>query len=196
MKTATVTITGLTRLQFGRYHQTEKLDKENNDDYESRCWREKAHYDERTRQLYLPPQALKNAIVSTAKVMQLAIPGKGKSLYTKHFLMGTLCVDPALLRDAETGAPLTVDDCIKVPVFGNSKGQRLGDGPRVMKYFPTLKPGWATDLVYHILDDTITKSVAEKVIAEIGNFNGFGVFRPQSGGHYGRFEIKKITWEG
>lgn len=192
MKTATVHIEGLTRLQYGAYHCTPKLDKENSDDYEERTWRKKAHADAEGR-LFLPPMALKNALSATAKFMAIPIPGKGKALYTKHFLSGVICVEPAII--ARNGAPLTVDDCEKVGVFGNSKGQRGGDGPRVMKFFPTVEPVWTSTLEYMVLDDTITKSLFERVIEEVGKLNGFGVFRPQNGGYYGRFTIQKIQWE-
>lgn len=194
MRTVTVKITGVAPLQFGRYHASEKLDKETADDAEQRTWKEKAHYDEKTRQLFLPPMALKNAISATAKVLALPIPGRGKSLYTKHFLSGIICVDPAMLTD-ESGKPILLDHCKKVAVFGNSKGLRGGDGPRVQKFFPTISPPWKTDLVYQITDDTITEPVFEKVVRESGLFNGFGVFRPQSGGFYGRFVVNSIKWE-
>ncbi len=192
MKTATVTIEGVTPLQYGAYHCTPKNEKENSDDYEERTWQKKAHTDAKGR-LFLPPMALKNALAATAKFMAIPIPGAGKSLYTKHFLAGVICVEPAII--SRNGAPLTIADCDKIGVFGNSKGQRGGDGPRVMKYFPTVQPTWETILEYMVLDDTITKPLFERVITEAGKLNGFGVFRPQNGGFYGRFIISQIKWE-
>ena len=194
MKIATVKITGVSPLQFGRYHAEPKLEKETADDAEQRLWKEKAHYDQTTRQLYLPPMALKNAISATAKILAISIPGKGKSLYTKHFLAGVICVDPAMISTPQ-GKPITLDDCKKIAVFGNSKGLRGGDGPRVEKFFPTIVPPWCSTLIYQVVDETITEPIFERVIRQAGMFNGFGVFRPQSGGWYGRFTVDSVKWE-
>ena len=192
MKTAIVSAEGVSALQFGAYHAIPKLDRETSDDYEQRTWQKKIHVDHEGN-VVLPPMALKNAIYSTAKFLSIPVPGKGKALYTKNFLSGIMCVEPAVI--SRNGKALTIEDCEKVGVFGNSKGQRGMDGPRVMKYFPTIQPVWETTLEYIVLDDAITVPVFERVITEVGKINGFGVFRPQSGGYYGRFIIKNIEWK-
>ena len=60
-----------------------------------------------------------------------------------------------------------------------------------MKYFPTFRD-WCAELRIEILDDIINDDVFERVITEAGKFVGLGVFRPESGGYYGRFSVESI----
>ena len=64
----------------------------------------------------------------------------------------------------------------------------------VIRHFPHYAK-WSGTLRVHILDDTITKDIFEKVAREAGNFVGIGQFRPEKGGYFGRFEVKSISWE-
>jgi len=187
---ATVEIEGLAVMQQGRYHQTPKTQsKESDDDYERRTWRDKAHKNE-DGFVVIPPMAQKKCVEKAASMLSMKIVGRGKSTYTKHFLSGILVLEPA---------PINVrwDDMVGLWVFGDSKGERnKSGGKRVLKCFPTTPiSDWRSTLIYYILDDTITEEVFSIHIREAGNFVGLGVFRPESGGYYGRFKVLSIVWE-
>lgn len=185
MKTAVVTIKGISLVQFGRYHQTEKKEKESHDDYEKRTWRERCHTN-LDGFVFIPPMAFKKSLEIAASFLNISIPGEGKSKYNRHFVAGVLVSDPLVLD-------VKKEDVEGVWVFGNSMGRRGGSGPRVAKCFPTVHK-WGGDVTYYILDDTITKEVFERVIVESGNFIGIGVFRPANGGYHGRFKVIGVKW--
>ena len=186
MKTATVTIEGISPYQQGRYHQAEKLEKESHDDYEKRTWREKAHVD-KDGFIFIPPMAFKKTVETAAKFLSIPIPGRSKALYTKHFLSGILVSEGMTLN-------VKKDDVPGMWVLGNARGQRGASGARVSKCFPTIQKDWGGKVIFYILDEIITQEVFEKVVTEAGNFIGLGVFRPENGGYHGRFIVKEIEW--
>src|SRR3990167_9801256 len=114
------------------------------------------------------------------------IPGKGKSPYTNFFLSGCLVMDPLIL-------PLGKEDAACDRIYANADGVR-GSGKRVWRYFPRID-AWDGDVIFHILADEITEDVFEEHLRQAGAFVGIGRFRPQSGGYYGRFDVKSIAWE-
>lgn len=184
---ATATVEGFAPLQFGRYHEADKLEKESNDDYEARTWLEKLHVD-KDGQVFIPPMAFKRCLDRTAKYLSKQIKGKNRQTYTKHFESGVFCQDPVLINETKEGAK-------KVAVFGDSQGKRGGkSGSRVKKYFPTF-PEWKGEVVFYILDETITEEVFKEHLEEAGKFTGIGVFRPENGGYYGRFTVENLEWE-
>jgi hypothetical protein len=185
MKTATAQIEGISVLQQGRYHKTEKREKESADDYERRTWKERLHTDE-DGFVFIPPMAFKKSIETAAKYLSIAIPGRGKALYTKHFKSGILVPE---------AVPLGVhkDDVDGVWVLGNSQGRAGAAGPRVEKCFPTLRQ-WAGTVVFLILDEIITEEVFNRCLIEAGNMIGIGVFRPENGGYHGRFKVIGLSW--
>jgi hypothetical protein len=188
MKTAEVTIEGISPLSQARFHNSLKLDKESPSDYEARTWREKCHFDGKTRQVLIPPMAFKGALAETARFLGEKIPGKGNSTWRKHFDSGVLCVEPLLL------AGINRENLESEQLFVPSDGVR-GSGKRVMKIFPVIRQ-WGGKVIYLILDDLITENVFAKHVNESGKFIGIGRFRPQSGGFYGRFEVKSVQWSG
>lgn len=185
MKTAMAIIQGISPYQQGRYHQTEKLEKETHDDHEKRTWLEKAHVD-KNGFIFIPPMAFKKCLETAAKFLSIPIPGKNKSLYTKHFLSGILVSEGMTLN-------IKKENMDGLWVLGNARGQRGASGARVSKCFPTIQE-WGGVVIFYILDDTITKEVFERVLKEAGNFIGIGVFRPENGGYYGRFIVEKVEW--
>ena len=89
-----------------RYLLESKASNESHDDFEKRIWREKAHVVKTGPQagkVYIPPMAFKQAMESAAKYASIAIPGKGKATYTKHFLSGVIVAEPLIL-------PVSKDD--------------------------------------------------------------------------------------
>ena len=96
MKTAIATLKSVATYSQSKFHDTPKLDKESANDYETRTWRERQHYDDKGM-VYIPPMAFKNCISEAAKFLSIKIAGKGKATYTKHFEAGVLVMDPVPL---------------------------------------------------------------------------------------------------
>jgi hypothetical protein len=121
-----------------------------------------------------------------AKYLSMQIPGKGKNTYTKHLESGLLVTDNLVL-------PIHKDEVKGEWIFVPSDGRR-GGGKRVWKCFPLIEQ-WKGDVVFHILDDTITEDVFEHHLRQSGQFIGIGRFRPRNNGYYGRFKVNEIVWE-
>jgi hypothetical protein len=89
--------------------------------------------------------------------------------------------------------PIKKDDVPGEWYFVPSDG-RPGGGKRVKKCFPVIRE-WHGEVTYYILDETITPEVFEVHLREAGSFIGIGRFRPENGGFYGRFGVKKVVWQ-
>lgn len=186
MHVATATLKSVSPYSQSRYHNTDKLDKESPDNYERRTWRERVHTNGDGR-IFIPPMAFKNCIAESAKYLSIRIPGKATSTYTKHFEAGVLVVDPLQL---ETTKDEVEGEWLFVPADG-----KRGSGKRVMKCYPRINE-WQGDVIFHVLDDTITEGVFMEHLQQAGRFIGIGRFRPRNNGFYGRFEIVRCTWTG
>ncbi len=182
MKKLVVTLESVSVYSQSRYHGTEKTEKESAADYEKRTWRNKVHTTEEGN-IFIPPMAFKNCLSEVAKYLGEQIPGKGKANYTKHFEAGILVVDALVL-------PIKKEEIQGEWLHVPSDGKR-GGSKRVMKCFPVI-PFWKGDVLFYVLDDTITTEVFEKHLKEAGNFIGIGRFRPRNNGFYGRFKVTKI----
>lgn len=169
----------------GKYHQTEKKNKELHQDYENRTWMEKCHVD-KDGYIIIPPMAFSNSIKEAATYLSISIPGQGKSKYTKNFQAGVLVPKPLKLN-------IHIDDVKEEWVFVPSDGRR-GGTTRVSKCFPLIHE-WKGEVVYYIMDDIITPDVFEKVLKASGQLIGIGRFRPKNWGYYGRFTVEDIKWE-
>jgi hypothetical protein len=184
-KAVTVEIEGISPYSASHQHDTPKFEKERMDEWEARTWRDKLNTDEKGMAV-IPAMAFKQALDRCAKVLSIQVPGKGKATFTKHFLSGCLCEN-----DARLG--IHRDDVASVTINANADGVR-GSGKRVKRTFPMI-PKWKTAVRFIILDDTITKEVFERVMAEAGKFVGVGRFRPENGGLNGRFKVNGFKWE-
>lgn len=185
MKIAHCELQSAAPLLQSRMHQTPKLDRENADDYEARTWMNRAHINQ-DGMVCIPGAAFKKAMQDAAKFLNVQIPGKGKSTYTKHFKSGVLVFEDIVTDRGKT-------DIVCRPINCNSDGV-AGSGKRVLRRFPEIT-SWKGKLTVHILDDTITKSVFEEVLRAAGQFMGVGSFRPQNGNNSGRFAVNAIRWE-
>lgn len=184
MKTAIAHLKSVSPYNQSRQHFTNKKNKETHDDYEKRTWKEKAHYDE-DDVAFIPPMAFKSCLANAAKMLSLPIPGKGKNLYTKHFLSGVMVVEPLTLGVKKKD--------VKGQTLSMSPSGRKGE-MGVLRTFPHFS-SWEGKVEFVILDDTITKPVFIKVLEEAGNLIGIGQFRPQNGGYFGRFEVIDVKWK-
>ncbi len=159
------------------------LEKEGNDAYERRTWRERMHVDA-DGEVYIPPMALKNCLSECAKYLSVQIPGKGKSTYTKHFEAGVMIMDPISVGMKKDDVP---GEWLYVPADG-----RRGGDKRVEKCFPLISE-WEGTVEIHVLDETVTENVLLEHLEQAGKFIGMGRFRPRRNGFYGRFEVLGLT---
>jgi len=183
---AKVKLTSLTPISFSKHIREKKPAKEQHSDFEKRIWRERLHYDEKTKECYIPSMMVKNCVVDGAQYLSIKIPGKGNNTYAKHFKAGIYVEDSIPLnikRDKVRGEWL----------FVPSDGKKNGSGTRVDKCFPMIDK-WSGEITVAILDEEITREVFEKHISEAGLFIGLGRFRPRVGGELGRFKAKVVSW--
>jgi len=184
MKTAICYLKSTSPYVQGKYHTTEKNNKEGYDEYEDRTWRERSHYDEKG-ELFIPCHQFSQCIKSSAKYLSIQILGKGKSTYTKHFASG-------IIVDSDVPLGVKKNDVEKLTLHVPSDG-RPGGSNRVIKNFPMVKE-WEGQITVTILDDIIRKDVFEQVLRSAGVFIGVGTFRPANRGVNGRFEVERIEW--
>lgn len=169
----------------GKFYTTPKLnEKELASDYEVRTWRDRMHVDA-NGVAYIPPTSFKNAVSEGAKYSSVPIPGKGKSLYTKHIEAGVLVTEPLSLG-------IKKEDAEGNWLFVPSDGRR-GGTKRVMKCFPTFSY-WKGTVPFYILDDIIGMDVFEYILEQTGQFIGIGVSRPRNNGFFGRFKLISTKW--
>ena len=185
MRTVVAHLKSISPYSQSRHYQTPKLNKERPDDYEARTWRDRMHVSEEGF-VFIPPMAFKNCISEIAKYLAEQVPGKGKTTYTKHFESGILVLDGMPL-------PLKKQDVSGEWLFVPADGKR-GSGTRVNKCFPLI-PAWHGQVVFHLLDDTITPEVFERHLKQAGQFIGIGRFRPRNNGYYGRFSVERLVWD-
>lgn len=161
-----------------------KREKEGPNEYERRLWREKATYDG-SGEVCIPAMALKMAVDESAKRLNMGIPGRGKSTYTKFFVAGQIC-------EGDVPIGIQKDDLLPIKVWVNADGVR-GSGKRVKRIFPYL-PEWEGVARFLILDEVIPSDVFERALVEAGKLIGIGRFRPERGGYLGRFSVEDVTW--
>lgn len=195
MKTAIAYLKSTAPYQQSKHYNVPKLQGENAADYERRTWRERLHANE-DGNVFIPPMAFKNCLSDAAKYLSLQIPGKGKSLYTKHIEAGVLVVDPLVL-------PLKKDDVQENWLFVPADGKR-GGSKRVEKCFPIIH-SWEGEVPFLIFDEVVLNeheridgrsvSAFEHILIESGKFVGVGSFRPRNNGYFGRFKLVSLRVE-
>lgn len=174
------------------YSQSRNIDKlehpekakESKDAYEGRTWRHRLHVNE-DGFVEIPQTSFANSVKSAARRLQIQVPGKGKTQYTKYFEAGLDVAAPLVLKVRAADVPY---DRLFVPSDG-----RPGGGKRVYKFFPRVE-SWAGVVTFYILDDMITESVFTQVLRSAGMLVGIGRFRPENRGFYGRFRVAKVDW--
>lgn len=177
MKKFVAELKGLTPYGQGKNHQEEKLPQELNDAYAERTWRSKLH--SAVGEVYIPPMAFKILLESTAKYLKTPIPGRLKETYTKHYRQGVIIPDPVMLG-------IRVEDVRYEKVFTWAEPQRRGT--RVWRYFPVID-SWAGILSILAIDDIFTPKVIYEHLNMGGKLVGIGVWRPESSGLWGKFDV-------
>ena len=186
MKKAIVHLKSVSPYSPSRYHNTDKLEKESHDDYERRTWMHKAHYDHKTREIFIPAMSFANSIKDAAQYSSIKVKGKGNATWTKHFDAGVMVVNPLPL-------PVTIDNVEHEWLYLNADGKR-NSGTRVMRCFPLIRE-WEGTIEYIIVDDAIDQEIFTEVLTTAGQLIGVGRFRPRNRGYYGRYQIIDLKWE-
>ena len=187
MHIAKVELTGTTP-----YSQSKNIDKrehpaknkETADAYEERTWRHRIHT---TSDGYveIPCTAFANCVKAAARRLQIQVPGKGKTQYTKYFEAGIDVPESLALK---VRAADVVADRRFVPADG-----KPGGGRRVYRTFPLVRE-WSGEVTFYVYDDMITEDVFTQVVKSAGLLVGLGRFRPENRGFYGRFRVDRVTW--
>lgn len=165
-------------------HEVPKKPKETGDAYEMRTWQHRIHANP-DGFVIIPRTAFPNAIKAAARRLQLQVPGKGKTQFTKYFEAGIDVLDDLVL-------PLKATELPGERLFVPSDG-RPGGGKRVYKVFPKIAR-WDGVVTFYILDDIITEDVFTQVLRSAGLLVGIGRFRPENRGYYGRFAVESVDW--
>ena len=185
MKTAVVSIKGIGDISFSRKHDAPKNEGESHADYDERTWREKCHYDAKTREVFIPGIMLKFALDYTAKQLGIQVAGRGKKTWASIFESGVICPDKMMLG-------MKVDDIPRITIQANADGRR-GSGVRVPRHFPIMSD-WGGTVQFLILNDMITEDMFRLHLVKAGQFCGLGRYAPRRGGHHGRFELEQMLW--
>ena len=186
MYRAIVTIKGISALSQSRQHYCDKLEGESHEAYDLRCWREKANYDQKTGEIFVPNMAFKQSLDASAKRLAIPDPDNKRANFTKFFVSDVLC---------ESNMPIGVfkDKIGYVDINANVDGVR-GSGKRVRRRFPQT-PEWGGTVSFLVMEEKITPEIFERVMRGSGRSIGVGQFRPEKGGVNGRFEVTKIKIE-
>lgn len=198
MRQIIATLKSVSPYSQSRFHNIPRLEKESHDDHEKRTWRERCHVND-DGFISIPPMAFKNCLSECAKYLAMQIPGKGKQTYTKHFEAGVLVTEPLILTvkkeevqgvgEHALSSGAMVGEWFYVPAQGDRGGKK-----RVWKCFPMV-PKWQGDVIFYVLDDTITENIFRYHLEQAGKFIGIGRFRPRNNGFYGRFEVVELVVE-
>lgn len=184
MRRATFTITGASPYSPSRVYTEGRREKESADDHDERVWRTHC-YTDKHGECFIPPSALKNCLDTTAQYLGIKIPGAGQKTWTKKFEAGVLVIDPMMLG-------VNIKDAVCEKLFLNADGKR-GGGKRVWKRYPVFAD-WTVQATVYVPEMSITRDVFEEHLRQAGQFIGFGRFRPQNRGYYGRWTYSDFQW--
>jgi hypothetical protein len=185
MRTAIVTIKGVTPYSSSRALESERGAKESADDFERRAWRERLSVDS-AGVAFIPGIAFKKALDSAAKRFPIKMKGRGKTTYAKF-------MEASIFAENLTLAGVTRDNVKHERLFVPSDG-KPGGSSRVWRTFPIVH-SWGGEVVFTLLDETVTEDVFEKTMTQALAFVGVGRWRPERGGIYGRANVEGVVWK-
>jgi hypothetical protein len=185
---AEITIRGTSPMGQSHGHGEPKLEGESHGDHDLRTWRSKLNVEIRDgkKTVVIPGHGMHQCIAAAARYSKRQIPNQGKATWTAKFTSGIMITEsPSLNID-----PATVNS---ITISANADGKR-GSGTRVPRILPQIAAGWVASFTVIILDPIITESVFKEMMDLAGLFIGIGQFRPEKGGHNGRFCIDRLVW--
>jgi hypothetical protein len=182
-RSAKVKFEGVTAYSASAVLLTQKEKKEGDWDFEQRIWRERLNVDSDGCGV-IPAMAFKNMLDTAAKRYPTKL--KGTATFTKFFVSGVLVEHPFRLEG------VTRENVKAEKLYVPSQGVKGGE-KRVWKLFPIVHK-WGGDIVFTVLEDSITEEVFEDTIKQAFPFVGLGRFRPERGGLNGRARLVSVTW--
>lgn len=186
MKTATVTVAGVTPFSPSRALQSVKPEREDANTFDERVWREHNHTNDAGLSV-VPAMMIQFSICSGAERLKRKIPGEGPAKYGALFGGGIVVKDDMVILPEVRSEDLRCQ-----MVYAHADGKRTC-GTRVWRRFPMIYP-WGGEFDVAIVDDKITQIVFEDALDAAGKFCGWGRFSPRVKGRNGRFEVKKVEW--
>jgi hypothetical protein len=187
---ASFIIEGISPYSQSKPHLTEMLPGESHDDFRKRTWNQHLHINQDGK-VIIPPGAIKNCISESAKFLNISVPGRGKSTYTKHIEAGL-----AVIKPVELG--ILAANVASETLFLPADGKR-GSGKRVWKTYPLIAR-WKGAVEVIVLDETCLQTsqrsgnpVLQDIVEGAGQYIGLGRFRPRNNGYYGRFVVKDFA---
>lgn len=191
MRRCRVTIAGLSPYSQSAAHDTPELDREGNDDYDARTWREKCTINAKG-EVCIPAMAIKQMLDTTAFKLGEKVPNRKGAMYRSFFASGVNCTTDPIVTNG-TGKAFRKADAIERKISANPRGIRGGSG-RVPRRFPEFHD-WHAVVEVVVIDDIVTRAILEQHLRAAGMIVGIGRFRPENGGTNGRFRVEKIEWD-
>lgn len=187
---ATVSIRGISPYTQGKVYPIDlkKADDETHDEFDARCWRQRAHLNGEGFAV-IPGPAIHKALIAAAKFRGERIPGAGAKTWTKRFGAGVMVLEHAVIDPRVTAD--TMDCCVvHVPSDG-----RPGGSSRVYRRFPIFQ-AWAAKVKVVVVDGLIDEETFARHMDTAGKFVGIGTHRPSSNspGTNGRFAVDSVAW--
>jgi hypothetical protein len=189
MSVARIELLGIAPMTQSHQHTEPFLRGESHDDYDIRTWPSKLNVEERDgkKTVVIPAHGIHQAIVAGAKYSKRQIPNQARALWWKKFEPGIMVMDSAALN-------IDPQSVTNIVISANADGVR-GSGKRVPRRFPYIPRGWRATFDVMILDPIITRNIFHEMLTLTGMFIGLGQFRPEKGGHNGRFKVVDLSWE-
>lgn len=184
---ARVKLVGITPLSQSRKHSVEKEEGESHEAHDVRTWRHKAHYikTEHGEFMAIPAAGLQQSLTEGAKHTGKKVPGRGSKMWGGLFEKGVTVPFDAL-------TDVKAEDVGFIDIYANLDGVR-GSGKRGIRRFPIVN-AWTAEVVYWVLEPSITESIFMEMLRASGLFIGIGRFRPGKGGSNGRFKPELLSW--
>lgn len=165
---------------FDKVEVPREPEEESDADYEKRNWRKKCHVTS-TGYVCIPAIATKDALTEIARQRGQKIEGKRGQTFAKYFERAVFIGQPIVL---DTKLEDVQPNWLFVPSDGKHGGPK-----RVSKCFPLIQE-WRGSVEITVLDVILKRDVITTHLDAAGIFIGFGTFRPQKGGYFGRFKIE------
>ncbi len=181
-----VTVKHLSPIQFSRYHETPKEEKEEPGAYDRRTWREKAYYSEERSHVLITGDALTTMIMAGAHRLKKKVPGGNRALFGNVFKGGVTVASPMTIGRADAIVANTVN--VSAKGISSLTGS---PGTMVARTFPMLH-AWGGTYRVHVWRPEITIDVLREHLEFAHMFIGLGSFRPQNGRNFGRATVVSV----
>lgn len=180
-----IKFTSLSPSLFCKMIPEEKLEGETPGDYEKRCWRSRAHYNEDGK-VIIPGFLLKRTLEPAAKLLGKRVGGGKRGKGLAHYIR-------LIQIEGDIVTELNKDNIKGIEAFVASNGQK--DSGKVSRTFPKV-PKWEGTLtvVYPTIAGALNEDLVMEHLQVAGSYIGVGHWRPDSpsNGNYGRFSVEKI----